>query len=527
MKHFPRRPGSACLPLIMLLLATAAAAAVDPTYQQFDRSVERYIDIEMRLADAEDELAATKGEARAERQVEIGRLRAELLQAERRAIKTAVIYLGDRAKGESQPRRFRDLAAELIKDSRQLLARGRLNDALYSAEKALAINPDIAGGFLTKAQILLELGNYRTAVEAAHEALRRDSGDRRAYKVIAGAQLRMGRLKQAADSAALLLTGRSLFDASGSVAWSLPSARSGEEAGGSPLPFVLGGLVVGIGGFLLTSFLWRRRAAAARPAPQPEAGAKKGAMGVDIGGEEYIAGKYECGDIIEYGSGSQLWHATDHSLERAVIIQKVLKESMAAPVKVSQAYVETAQRIAALSHPNIVDIYEVLDLPQGLFLVRESLRGRTAQELVKELGLIPPAQAFAIMDAVCAALGAAHQAGLYHGTLSPDNIHISSSGHVKLLDFGISRILNEFKANEYLPPEADVRKAGAVHDVYSASACTHFLFTGAPPDDDLKSENLPPGMGPLLAEAMEADPAARMKSLDVFAARLEALRPAA
>jgi serine/threonine protein kinase len=138
----------------------------------------------------------------------------------------------------------------------------------------------------------------------------------------------------------------------------------------------------------------------------------------------------------------QVSEAFDLTLDRTVAVKKM---SVAGEFesKARELCLQEARTLAGLHHPNIVDIYEILDLPDGLHLVFELLAGRTVQELLAKEKRLPVEQARGILRPVCEALEFAHGRGVVHRDLKPANIMIAQTGYIKVMDFGIARRLED------------------------------------------------------------------------------------
>jgi serine/threonine-protein kinase len=147
--------------------------------------------------------------------------------------------------------------------------------------------------------------------------------------------------------------------------------------------------------------------------------------------------------------------------------------------------------VAKLSHPNIVGVYDQGADGQYLYLAMEYVPGRTLRELLRERGWLPWQEALAVMDPVLAGLAAAHQAGIVHRDVKPENVLLTADGRVKVVDFGLARAsaaVGNTRAGviigsvNYIAPE---QVTGAPSDprtdVYSAGIMLFEMLTGRQP----------------------------------------------
>jgi serine/threonine-protein kinase len=159
-----------------------------------------------------------------------------------------------------------------------------------------------------------------------------------------------------------------------------------------------------------------------------------------------------------------------------------------------------ARATADLLHPNTVRVFDYGATEDGLlYYVMELLEGETLGEHVDRLGPLPPARAVHIMGQAARALAEAHERGIVHRDVKPDNIFLTSLGgehdFVKVIDFGIAKITSDTEAGMtgtgfllgtplYMSPEVlGGEQADARSDVYALGAVLYFLLCGKPPFD--------------------------------------------
>ncbi|MEU5881714.1 Stk1 family PASTA domain-containing Ser/Thr kinase [Spirillospora sp. NPDC047279] len=207
---------------------------------------------------------------------------------------------------------------------------------------------------------------------------------------------------------------------------------------------------------------------------------------------QVLDGRYRIESRVARGGMATVYVARDLRLDR-VIALKVMHSHLAADDDFVRRFIGEAKAAAALSHPNVVAVYDQRTDGEHVFLVMEYVPGRTLRDLLSERGRLGPRAALEIMQPVLAALGAAHRGGLVHRDVKPENVLITDDGQVKVADFGLARAESASKMTKtgliigtvgYLAPEqvlsgnADVRS-----DVYAAGVLMFELITGRLPHE--------------------------------------------
>lgn len=203
-----------------------------------------------------------------------------------------------------------------------------------------------------------------------------------------------------------------------------------------------------------------------------------------------LAERYELIEIIAEGGMARVFRGHDLLLKRTVAI-KVLKDQMTGDAAFVRRFEREAQAVAALSHPNIVNIYDVGKEDSIYFMVMEYVDGKTLKEYIKEKGRLPLQEAISITRQIAEALQEAHQAGVVHRDIKPQNVLFSREGKVKVTDFGIA-IAGEgvtvtvgkeiIGSVQYFSPEqARGELAGKQSDLYALGIVLYEMVTGKVP----------------------------------------------
>ena len=186
-----------------------------------------------------------------------------------------------------------------------------------------------------------------------------------------------------------------------------------------------------------------------------------------------------------------VYRCVDRRLGREVAA-KVMHEQYVHDEVFRERFRREARAMAQLSHPNLVNVYDFSASGDEVFLVMELITGGTLRELLAERGPMPPHAAAAVMRGMLTGLAVAHEKGMVHRDIKPDNVLIDASSRVKLSDFGLVRATAETTQSTdqivgtvaYLSPEqVDGSSTTAASDVYSAGIVLFELLTGQTPFD--------------------------------------------
>ena len=264
---------------------------------------------------------------------------------------------------------------------------------------------------------------------------------------------------------------------------------------------------------------------------------------------ELISGRYELEELVGSGGMSNVFRAHDRLLERTVAL-KILHEQFTRDEDYVERFRREARAVAQLAHPNIVTVIDRGEQDGRQYIVFEYVDGQNLKELTAG-GPLDPREAIGLALQVARALSFAHERGLVHRDVKPQNVLLNDDGQAKVTDFGIARSLDVhgvtqtgtvLGTSDYIAPEqARGQKVDPKTDIYSLGAVLYELLTG---DVPFKGDNFvavamrhvnepPPSVldrrpdCPLrldlaIQRAMAKDPEERFGSMDEFCAELEA-----
>lgn len=203
-------------------------------------------------------------------------------------------------------------------------------------------------------------------------------------------------------------------------------------------------------------------------------------------------GKYTIDHQLGKGAWAIVYLGHHRTLGRQVAI-KLLKNQIAIEPEFRDRFVLEAKIIAKLQHRNIVNIYDVEERFSMLFIIMEYLEGTPVDLILKRKGRLPAGQLVDILIQVCSGLSYAHERGIVHQDIKPDNLFMLKSGQIKILDFGLAcpfgteNIEMEGTLPYMSPEQIDSYPVDARTDLYGLGITAFELLTGRKPhpDDDL------------------------------------------
>jgi serine/threonine-protein kinase len=205
---------------------------------------------------------------------------------------------------------------------------------------------------------------------------------------------------------------------------------------------------------------------------------------------QLLGGRYQVRSRIARGGMATVYLATDTRLDRVVAL-KIAHLELSDDAEFVRRFIGEARSAARLSSPNVVGVYDQGSDGRLHYIAMEYVAGRTLRQLLSERGRLSPGDALDIMTGVLSGLAAAHQAGLAHRDVKPENVLLTPTGEVKVADFGLARSVAGAVQTKggmiigtaaYLAPEQVIGgNSDARTDVYAAGIMLFELLTGTQP----------------------------------------------
>jgi serine/threonine protein kinase/sugar lactone lactonase YvrE len=273
---------------------------------------------------------------------------------------------------------------------------------------------------------------------------------------------------------------------------------------------------------------------------------------------------FEVTDELGQGGMGTVYRARDQHLDRLVALKVLLPETVNNPDR-RRRFVQEARAASALNHPNIVHIYDINEADGVLFIAMEYVAGKTLGQVIPRKGLLL-GEALRYAAQMADALAVAHAAGIVHRDLKPSNVMITEQGAVKLLDFGLAKLLergaSETDATETLaeiertaegtivgtaaymsPEQAEGKPLDGRSDIFSFGAVLYEMITGqrafhgttrlSTLSSVLRDEPKPPGeirektpeeLGRIIARCLRKEPGRRFQHMSDLAVALEEVK---
>lgn len=203
-----------------------------------------------------------------------------------------------------------------------------------------------------------------------------------------------------------------------------------------------------------------------------------------------ISDRYQIIKAIGEGGMANVYLAYDTILDRNVAV-KVLRGDLAGDEKFVRRFQREALSASSLTHPNIVEVYDVGEDNGQYYIVMEYVEGRHLKDLIKKRGKLTVSEVIDIMLQITDGMSVAHDSYIIHRDIKPQNIMILENGLVKIMDFGIAMAMNSTQLTQtnsvmgsvhYLPPEQANGKGSTLQsDIYSMGIVMYELLTGSLP----------------------------------------------
>jgi eukaryotic-like serine/threonine-protein kinase len=275
-------------------------------------------------------------------------------------------------------------------------------------------------------------------------------------------------------------------------------------------------------------------------------------------------GPYEVLSTLGSGGMAEVYRARDTRLGRDIAL-KVVNEALAGDPELVRRFEQEARLAGSLNHPNLVALYDFGIHEGAPYFITELLKGESLRQRLSR-GRIPLDTALEWGSQLAQGLAAAHAEGIVHRDVKPENVFVTSDGHVKLLDFGIAKLAEASRAegphgllDETVTPASDETRTGAIigtpaymspeqvrgekvdarTDIFSLGAVLHEMLSGHRlfpggslletghailHDEPAHLEDVPPAVDRLIRRCLAKDPAARLQSARDLAFALEMLR---
>lgn len=275
--------------------------------------------------------------------------------------------------------------------------------------------------------------------------------------------------------------------------------------------------------------------------PMPDLSSTSGGGGARLRPGQLLANRYYIVAEIGRGGMGSIYRAKDNTLKEAVALKTLLPQFLQ-DKHVVERFFNEARIARQLSHPNIVRVHDIGASQGTVYISMELLNGKSLRQMLEELmpgDRLPMRTVLDIFDQLCAALEYAHRYTV-HRDLKPENVMVMDDGTVKLMDFGISKLMGEgaltsasmvMGTPHYMPPEQIKHSAGVDQraDIYSLGVMLYEALTGGLPTAIHKPvskivRGIPPALDPIIETCLQDDPSRRYGSAGELRTALEAVR---
>jgi serine/threonine protein kinase len=257
-----------------------------------------------------------------------------------------------------------------------------------------------------------------------------------------------------------------------------------------------------------------------------------------VGPDEVVAGRYRLDRSLGTSRMADVFAATDLQLRREVAVKRLPSSAME-DATAKARFAREARALARVNDPHVVTVFDIVVDDGRPFLIMELVDGMTLRDLVDTEGRLEPARVVAIATGICSGLAAVHANGIVHRDMKPSNVFLTTSGAVKIGDFGIASVASDvtltragevFGSAPYVSPEQVTGdRVDARADLYSLGCVMFEMATGRPPfvgDDPAALAYQHVHTEPERADALIPQvPAALASTIDLLMAKDPADRP--
>ena len=256
-----------------------------------------------------------------------------------------------------------------------------------------------------------------------------------------------------------------------------------------------------------------------------------------------FAERYEIQSVLGKGGMGIVYKAQDRDLDDVVAIKTLRSEALSADPTLLDRFKQEIRLARKITHPNILRTHDLGETSGLRYLSMEFIKGITLKQMVEQDQLIPTPVALRVAKQICAGLAAAHEVGVIHRDIKPQNIIIEPTGGLKIMDFGIARLTQErgmtatgtvIGTPDYMSPEqARGLNLDFRSDIYSTGVVLYELFTGTlpfegdtplavvlkhvqekPPSPQAKNPKIDAKIAAIILKCMQKDPDDRFQSVN-------------
>ena len=266
---------------------------------------------------------------------------------------------------------------------------------------------------------------------------------------------------------------------------------------------------------------------------------------------QLLDNRYELLEVIGTGGMAVVYKARCHRLNRLVAV-KVLKDEFSGDEEFRRRFRAEGEAVAMLSHPNIVQVFDVSASDNAYYIVMELIDGISLKQYMEVKGILNWKETLHFATQIAKGLEHAHSRGIVHRDIKPHNVMVLKNGSVKVMDFGIAQVMNKSStltkealgSVHYISPEqAKGSFTDSRSDIYSLGVVMYEMMTGRPPYDGESpvavaihhinggaampttlNPNIPAGMEQMIMKAMALDPKDRYASATELLTDLEEFR---